>query len=502
MIVIGELRDLETDLARADGRRDRPPGAGDAAHRQRDPRRSTASIGVVPADQQAQVRTMLSESLRAVVSQRLLPRADGQGRVPALEIAGREHAPSANLIRENKTFQIHSILQTGAAQGMRLLDQLARASCVQAGRSTRETALRHCRRPEALRRLGGGEPRWRRLDQLLRQLKERRAARTCTSSAGLVPRVRRRGTLEAVAGEARPRRRLAARHAAPRSSSETQWQEFEASATSTSPTACPASRASAPTTCVQENGVGAVFRIVPRRSSRSRTSACRRRSARSRSSRSGLVLVTGPTGSGKSTTLAAIIDRINRDRREAHRHDRGSDRVRAPEQALGDLAARGRDAHRAASRRRCAPRCARTPDVILVGEMRDLRDDRARDHGRRDGHCWSSARCTPTAPPRPSTASSTPSPPRSRSRCALSLSESLARRRLAAPAARRADGKGRVRGARDPAAHAGPAERDPRGQHADARPRSSSPERAQGMQSMDDALFAAARKGRVAPEDA
>ena len=101
-----------------------------------------------PADQQDQVRTMLSESLRAVVSQRLLPRADGQGRVPAIETLIVTKAV-ANLIRENKVFQIQSILQTGATHGMGLLDQSIRAH-VQAGTVSRETALRHCADPKTL----------------------------------------------------------------------------------------------------------------------------------------------------------------------------------------------------------------------------------------------------------------------------------------------------------------------------------------------------------------
>ena len=64
-----------------------------------------------------QVRAMLSESLRAGVSQRLVPTADEQGMVPALEIMMVNFAISS-LIRDNKTVQIHSVLQTGAARGM------------------------------------------------------------------------------------------------------------------------------------------------------------------------------------------------------------------------------------------------------------------------------------------------------------------------------------------------------------------------------------------------
>jgi twitching motility protein PilT len=76
-----------------------------------------------------------------VVSQRLVPKADGSGRVPALENLV-VNKPIGNLIRENKTFQIQSILQTGASQGMRLLDHSIRAH-VESGAVSREEAARH-----------------------------------------------------------------------------------------------------------------------------------------------------------------------------------------------------------------------------------------------------------------------------------------------------------------------------------------------------------------------
>jgi twitching motility protein PilT len=64
---------------------------------------------------------MVSESLRGIISQQLVPRADGQGRVVALEIMVNTPAV-ANLIREAKTFMLPGIIQTGKKLGMRLMD--------------------------------------------------------------------------------------------------------------------------------------------------------------------------------------------------------------------------------------------------------------------------------------------------------------------------------------------------------------------------------------------
>ena len=74
-----------------------------------------------PPSQQNQIRAMLSESLRAVISQRLLPRADDTAMVLAAEILLSTPAV-ANLIREKKTFQIPSVMQTNRSLGMRCMD--------------------------------------------------------------------------------------------------------------------------------------------------------------------------------------------------------------------------------------------------------------------------------------------------------------------------------------------------------------------------------------------
>jgi twitching motility protein PilT len=140
VIAIGELRDLET-VSLALSAAETGHFVLATLHTDNAIRTVNRLVGTFPADQQDQVRTMLSESLRAVISQRLLPRADGQGRVPALETMVVTRAV-ANLIRENKTFQIHSILQTGASQGMALLDNSIRELVAQ-GVVSADEAARH-----------------------------------------------------------------------------------------------------------------------------------------------------------------------------------------------------------------------------------------------------------------------------------------------------------------------------------------------------------------------
>jgi twitching motility protein PilT len=78
-------------------------------------------INAFPSDQQAQTRTMLSESLRAVIAQQLIRTSDGRGRCAANEILLGSTA-LASMIREGKISQISSIIQTGTASGMQSMD--------------------------------------------------------------------------------------------------------------------------------------------------------------------------------------------------------------------------------------------------------------------------------------------------------------------------------------------------------------------------------------------
>ncbi len=96
-------------------------------------------INAFPADEQPQIRGMLSESLAGIVAQQLVKTADGKGRCAAQEIMLGSHAVAA-MIRENKTFQLPSLIQAGKAQGMQTMD-IALEKYVRDGMITPQAAL-------------------------------------------------------------------------------------------------------------------------------------------------------------------------------------------------------------------------------------------------------------------------------------------------------------------------------------------------------------------------
>ncbi|HIF93371.1 MAG TPA: PilT/PilU family type 4a pilus ATPase [Myxococcales bacterium] len=138
IIVIGELRDLET-ISLAMTAAETGHFVLATLHTANAVRTVNRMIGAFPSNEQDQVRAMLSESLRTVISQRLVPTADGQSRVPALELLVINRA-IGNLIRDEKTVQIRSSMQTGRSHGMYLLEQSLN-DLVTAGTITREVAL-------------------------------------------------------------------------------------------------------------------------------------------------------------------------------------------------------------------------------------------------------------------------------------------------------------------------------------------------------------------------
>jgi twitching motility protein PilT len=120
VIMVGEMRNLETiQLAIT------APETGHLVlatlHTSNASRTLDRILDAFPVEQQGQIRTMVSESLRGIISQQLIPRLDGNGRVVALEIMVNTPAV-ANLIRESKTFMPHGIIQTGKKLGMKLMD--------------------------------------------------------------------------------------------------------------------------------------------------------------------------------------------------------------------------------------------------------------------------------------------------------------------------------------------------------------------------------------------
>jgi twitching motility protein PilT len=121
IILIGEMRDLETiQIAITCAETGHlvlgtlhTPGAAHAVNRM---------VDVFPPEQIPQIRAMVSESLRGVLYQELVPRIDGKGRAAALEIMVCT-AAIANMIREDRTYQIPSMMQIGVKLGMKLMEQ-------------------------------------------------------------------------------------------------------------------------------------------------------------------------------------------------------------------------------------------------------------------------------------------------------------------------------------------------------------------------------------------
>jgi twitching motility protein PilT len=122
IILVGEMRDLET-ISLALTAAETGHLVFGTLHTSSAPKTIDRIIDVFPAAEQGQVRAALAESLRAVVSQALLKKADGKGRVAALEIMIGVPAVR-NLIREAKIHQIPSMMQTGTQYGMQTLDQV------------------------------------------------------------------------------------------------------------------------------------------------------------------------------------------------------------------------------------------------------------------------------------------------------------------------------------------------------------------------------------------
>ena len=153
VILVGEMRDLET-ISTALTAAETGHLVFATLHTQDTAQTVDRIVDVFPPEQQQQVRVQLSVALQGIVTQQLLPTADGQGRCCAAEILVPTPAVR-NLIREGKTHQIYSALQTGGQFGMQTMDA-SLVELVRAGKITQQLAERRSSSPGELKRLMGG----------------------------------------------------------------------------------------------------------------------------------------------------------------------------------------------------------------------------------------------------------------------------------------------------------------------------------------------------------
>jgi twitching motility protein PilT len=153
VILVGEMRDLET-ISTAITAAETGHLVFATLHTQSTSSTIDRIIDVFPSGQQQQIRMQLSVALEGIVTQQLMPTADGSGRVVGTEVLIPTPAVR-NLIREGKTHQIYSVLQTSAAKGMQTMDAHL-AQLVHQGKITRALAESRASVPEELRRLIGG----------------------------------------------------------------------------------------------------------------------------------------------------------------------------------------------------------------------------------------------------------------------------------------------------------------------------------------------------------
>lgn len=148
VILVGEMRDPET-MAACITAAETGHLVMSTLHTNNAPQSIDRIVDSFPPYQQNQIRMQLSLALLAILAQRLLPRLDGQGRVPAVEVMVANNA-IRNLIREGKTHQMISVMQTGIDLGMQTLDR-ALQRAYQEGLISLEDALLHVSDEKAFR---------------------------------------------------------------------------------------------------------------------------------------------------------------------------------------------------------------------------------------------------------------------------------------------------------------------------------------------------------------
>jgi twitching motility protein PilT len=147
VILVGEMRDLET-VATALTAAETGHLVFATLHTQSAPSTIDRIIDVFPAEQQEQIRIQIASSLQGVITQALLPTADGMGRVPALEVLLPDDAVR-NLIRQGKVEQIYSVMQTNTSRGMQTMEQ-SLADLLLRGVIGRDAAFARTTRPDQL----------------------------------------------------------------------------------------------------------------------------------------------------------------------------------------------------------------------------------------------------------------------------------------------------------------------------------------------------------------
>ncbi len=140
VILVGEMRDLET-IALALTAAETGHLVLSTLHTRNAPDTINRIIDVFPAEQQTQILAQISSSLLGIISQRLLPAAEGKGRVAALEVLIADSAVR-NMIRERKTHQIRSVMQSTTIAGMHTMDDHL-LTLLQSGKITRQTAQKY-----------------------------------------------------------------------------------------------------------------------------------------------------------------------------------------------------------------------------------------------------------------------------------------------------------------------------------------------------------------------
>ncbi|MCL6638675.1 MAG: type IV pilus twitching motility protein PilT [Firmicutes bacterium] len=141
VILVGEMRDLES-ISIAITAAETGHLVFSTLHTQTAPLTIHRIIDVFPSQMRNQISQQLAGCLQGIIAQQLIPRADGMGRVAAVEVMLTTPAVK-NLIREGKEHQLYTAIQTGRAIGMQTMDS-ALAALVNSGVITREVAIEHC----------------------------------------------------------------------------------------------------------------------------------------------------------------------------------------------------------------------------------------------------------------------------------------------------------------------------------------------------------------------